>query len=153
MCGIAAVFSSRNPVSTEVLRKATVSLKHRGPDNQNVWSDPEGLAGMAHARLSLLDLSSDGDQPLSWKEERLKLIHNGEFYDFERIKKELENKGHLFRTASDSEILLPLYEEFGTGALQELRGEFAFVLWDRNNRQVFAARDRFGIKPLFYAIH
>jgi asparagine synthase (glutamine-hydrolysing) len=153
MCGIAAVFSSRNPVSNELLQKATLSLRHRGPDSQNVWVDPKGLAGLAHARLSLLDLSSGGNQPLSGEGERLKLVHNGEFYDFERIKRELESKGHRFRTASDSEILLPLYQELGTAALQELRGEFAFVLWDRNNRQVFAARDRFGIKPLFYAIH
>jgi asparagine synthase (glutamine-hydrolysing) len=108
---------------------------------------------MAHARLSLLDLSSQADQPLSWDGERLKLVHNGEFYDFERIRDTLAQKGHRFRTVSDSEILMPLYQEYGTAALQELRGEFAFVLWDRNNRQVFAARDRFGIKPLFYAIH
>lgn len=165
MCGLAAFFSSKNQAKTENLINAAQVLKHRGPDNQNVWIDPDGKAGLAHARLSLIDLSSNGDQPLTWKgtnlssalssknRERLKLVLNGELYDFERIRQELQARGHRFQTGSDSEILLPLYQEFGTAALSQLRGEFAFVLWDRDNRQVFAARDRFGIKPLFYAIH
>lgn len=153
MCGIAAFFSTSNPVRAESLRGAIACLQHRGPDNQSLWIDPEGAAGLAHVRLSLLDLSPAGDQPISSADDRLKIIHNGEFYDFERIRRECEGRGHRFRTCSDSEILLPLYEESGTAALHQLRGEFAFVLWDRNNRQVFAAKDRFGIKPLFYALH
>jgi asparagine synthase (glutamine-hydrolysing) len=153
MCGIAAFFSAVKPVRAEPLRNANTSLRHRGPDNQNLWIDPEGMAGLAHARLSLLDLSPAGDQPLSSTNDRLKLIHNGEFYDFERIRRECEGRGRQFHTHSDSEVLLPLYEERGVAALEQLRGEFAFVLWDRDNRYVFAARDRFGIKPLFYALH
>src|SRR5262249_23631880 len=124
-----------------------------GPDNQSTWVDAKGQAGLAHARLSLLDLTPSGDQPLTWDDGRYQLVHNGEFYDFERIKHELEGRGHRFRTHSDSEILMPLYHELGAGSLEKLRGEFAFVLWDRDSRSVFAARDRFGIKPLFYAIH
>jgi asparagine synthase (glutamine-hydrolysing) len=162
MCGILAFFSSKEPISSELLQNANRTLKHRGPDNQSFWLDPNGLAGLGHARLSLLDLSPQGDQPFTWKtngnsdtakRENLKLVHNGEFYDFERIKEELQARGHRFKTRSDSEILLPLYEEFGTAALSHLRGEFAFVLWDRDNRSVFAARDRFGIKPLYYSVH
>lgn len=153
MCGFAALFSSSGSVKSEPLAKAAQSLEHRGPDNQSVWVDERGVAGLAHARLSLLDLSRSGDQPLTSSDGSLKLIHNGEFYDFERIKRDLEAKGHSFRTKSDSEILLPLYQDLGTAALSKLRGEFAFVLWDRANHQVFAARDRFGIKPLFYAVH
>jgi asparagine synthase (glutamine-hydrolysing) len=153
VCGIAAYFSTRNEVSADVLHRAAKSLVHRGPDNQNVWIDKHAGAGLAHARLSLLDLSRNGDQPLSSANDRLKLVHNGEFYDFERIRKELQGLGHPFRTNTDSEILLPLYEEFGVAALAKLRGEFAFVLWNQKDRKVFAARDRFGIKPLFYAVH
>src|SRR3954468_4487850 len=105
MCGFAALFSSSQAVKREPLAKAAASLKHRGPDNQSVWIDERGVAGLAHARLSLLDLSHNGHQPLTSTDGTLKVIHNGEFYDFERLKRELETKGHTFRTKSDSEIL------------------------------------------------
>jgi asparagine synthase (glutamine-hydrolysing) len=86
-------------------------------------------------------------------DKRIHIVVNGEFYDFERQRRELEQRGHLFRTRSDSEIALHLYEELGAHCVQHLRGEFAFVLWDEANRRIFAARDRFGIKPLYYAVH
>jgi asparagine synthase (glutamine-hydrolysing) len=153
MCGIAAYFSATEPVPEDALRRATVALRHRGPDNQAVWIDPAGCAGLAHTRLSLLDLSAKANQPLASVDGRLRLVHNGEFYDFEVLRRDCMARGHRFQTHSDSEILLPLYEESGAAALRSLRGEFAFILWDRNARRVFAARDRFGIKPLFYACH
>jgi asparagine synthase (glutamine-hydrolysing) len=151
MCGLAAYFSAAEPVPAEALRRAAEVLRHRGPDNQAVWIDPAGGAGLAHTRLSLLDLSANAHQPLASVNDRLRLVHNGEFYDFEEIRRDCEARGHRFLTRCDSEILLPLYEESGTAALQRLRGEFAFIIWDRTARRVFAARDRFGIKPLFYA--
>jgi asparagine synthase (glutamine-hydrolysing) len=108
--------------------------------------------GLGHARLSIIDLTT-GDQPIANEDGRKHIIVNGEFYDYENTQRKLELAGHHLRTRSDSEIALHLYEDLGIQCLHELRGEFAFVLWDENNRTLFAARDRFGIKPLFYAVH
>ena len=152
MCGIAAFFSSHKSGSPLALRQATDSLHHRGPDNQGLWLSRDGHVGLGHARLSIIDLSS-GDQPIANEDGRLQIIVNGEFYDFERQRRELEQRGHQFRTRSDSEIALHLYEELGAQCVQHLRGEFAFVLWDEANQTLFAARDRFGIKPLYYTFH
>src|SRR5262249_48829031 len=152
MCGIAAFFSPEKPVSSEALSRAIQSLHHRGPDSQGQWLSPSGRVGLGHARLSIIDLTT-GDQPIANERERIRIIVNGEFYDFERQRRELEARGHRFRTRSDSEIALHLYEEHGTDCVQHLRGEFAFALWDDDRQTLFAARDRFGIKPLYYAIH
>ena len=152
MCGIVAAVSKTGGIFADNLRRATGSLRHRGPDAQHVWVDAAGRAGLGHARLSIIDLTT-GDQPIANEDERLRLVVNGELYDFERIRASLEQRGHVFRTHSDSEIALHLYEERGTRALHELRGEFAMAMWDARDRQLFAARDRFGIKPLYYASH
>ena len=152
MCGIVAIFSTRANVDREALARGVRALKHRGPDQERVRVDPDGRAGLGHARLSLVDLSESGAQPLESPSGRLAVVVNGEFYGFEDIRREMQDKGHAFRSGSDSEILLPLYDELGTAALSRLRGEFAFVLWDRSQRTVVAARDRLGIKPLFYAL-
>jgi asparagine synthase (glutamine-hydrolysing) len=152
MCGIVAFLSSDAPVSPEALRRATSALHHRGPDGQRQWISPDGLAGLGHARLSIIDLAT-GDQPLSNEDESIHAVVNGELYDFERIQRELESRGHRLRTKSDSEIVLHLYEDLGPACLEHLRGEFALALWDAKSRTLFAARDRFGIKPLFYAVH
>src|SRR5215469_5135907 len=151
MCGIAAFFSSER-ISAESLKRATDSLHHRGPDSQGAWLSPNQRVALGHARLSIIDLST-GDQPIANEDERIHIVVNGEFYDFERQRRQLEQSGHLFRTRSDSEIALHLYEEFGAHCVQQLRGEFALVLWDEANQSLFAARDRFGIKPLYYAVH
>ena len=152
MCGVAVLFSQGGQIEHEALTKATQVLHHRGPDAAKLWVDPKGPVGLAHARLSIIDLAT-GDQPLANEDGTLHAIVNGEFYDFERIRAELEGRGHRFSTRSDSEILLHLYEERGPSCLEELRGEFAFALYDSRNRMLFAGRDRFGIKPLFYASH
>lgn len=152
MCGIVALYSRREPVSATKLERATKSLYHRGPDGQRQWISADRKVGLGHARLSIIDLST-GDQPIASEDERTRIVVNGEFYGFEAIQKELEGRGHRLRTRSDSEIALHLYEDFGTSCLQHLRGEFALVLWDETQRRVIAARDRFGIKPLFYAWH
>jgi len=152
MCGIAAFFSPDRRLSAETLKRTTESLHHRGPDSQGIWLSLHRRAGLGHARLSIIDLTT-GDQPIANEDERAHIVVNGEFYDFERQRRELEGRGHAFRTGSDSEIALHLYEEFGAHCVQHLRGEFAFVLWDEKNQTLFAARDRFGIKPLYYAVH
>lgn len=152
MCGIAACFSSAKRLSAETLKRATKSLHHRGPDSQGVWLSPNRRAGLGHARLSIIDLTT-GDQPIANEDQQIHIVVNGEFYDFERQRRELEQRGHVFRTRSDSEIALHLYEEFGAHCVQHLRGEFAFVIWDEAHTTLFAARDRFGIKPLYYAVY
>jgi asparagine synthase (glutamine-hydrolysing) len=150
MCGIVALFSRRDPIDAQALERATQRLHHRGPDGQRLWIAPHRRVGLGHARLSIIDLVT-GDQPIANEDERLHIVVNGEFYDYERIQRELEQRGHRLRTRSDSEIALHLYEELGTQCLHQLRGEFALVLWDEPNQTLFAARDRFGIKPLYYA--
>lgn len=152
MCGIVALFSRNGPISEASLNLATRRLEHRGPDGQKTWIAPHRQVGLGHARLSIIDLTT-GDQPIANETNTLHIVVNGEFYDYERIQRELQQDGHQLRTRSDSEIALHLYEELGTHCLEHLRGEFAFVLWDEPNQTLFAARDRFGIKPLFYSIH
>ena len=152
MCGIAAFFSPGRPVSAQALKRATQALHHRGPDSQGSWFSPDHRVALGHTRLSIIDLTT-GDQPIANEDERIHIVVNGEFYDFERQRRELEQRGHQFRTRSDSEIAVHLYEEFGPHCVQHLRGEFAFVLWDDRNQRLLAVRDRFGIKPLHYAVH
>jgi asparagine synthase (glutamine-hydrolysing) len=152
MCGIAAIFSRNTPVAPATIERATRSLYHRGPDGQRHWMAPDGRVALGHARLSIIDLAT-GDQPIASEDEQTRIIVNGEFYDFEAIQKELECGGHRLRTRSDSEIALHLYEDQGLHCVHRLRGEFAMVLWDQRNRTLVAVRDRFGIKPLFYAWH
>src|SRR5215475_2253973 len=129
MCGIFAMFSRRDPISPEVVQRATKSLYHRGPDGQRQWISPDKKVALGHARLSIIDLTT-GDQPIASENERTRIIVNGELYGYEAIQKELEAAGHRLRTRSDSEIALHLYEDFGTHCLHRLRGEFAIVLWD-----------------------
>ena len=152
MCGIVAALSKHRGIRHEPLARATRELRHRGPDAQHVWVSPDARAGLGHARLSIIDLET-GDQPIVSEDGRLRIVANGEFYDFERIRCELEREGHAFRTKSDTEIALHLFEDRGARALHSLRGEFAFAIWDERDGQLFAARDRFGIKPLYYTVH
>jgi asparagine synthase (glutamine-hydrolysing) len=152
MCGIVAFFARFLPMSEAVLQRATQSLHHRGPDGQRHWMSQDSRVGLGHARLSIIDITT-GDQPIASEDGRTRIVVNGEFYGYEAIRRELKQSGHRLRTRSDSEIALHLYEDFGTQCLHRLRGEFAFVIWDETNHTIFAARDRFGIKPLFYAFH
>ena len=153
MCGIVAFFSkSRSDHRTEALQRATHSLHHRGPDGRGHWISSDRRVALGHTRLSIIDLAA-GEQPIASEDGQTIIVVNGEFYGYEAIQRELEQAGHRLRTRSDSEIALHLYEDFGVQCLHRLRGEFAFVVWDERNRTFFAARDRFGIKPLFYAQH
>jgi len=150
MSGIVGIYSKQAPISAEDLNCATHSMHHRGPDQQKLWVSSHSRVALGHARLRVVDLVT-GDQPLVNENEKLHLVVNGELYDYERIRRELLQRGHVLNTQSDSEIILHLYEEQGIGCLEQLRGEFAFVLYDEQEEKLIAARDRFGIKPLFYA--
>jgi asparagine synthase (glutamine-hydrolysing) len=151
MCGFFAYHSPDRPAEPHEAARALERLRHRGPDGRNVWTSPDARVVLGHARLSIIDLEG-GAQPLSNEDGSCRAVVTGEFYGFEAIRRDLEGRGHAFRTGSDSEILLHLYEEYGVDCFTHLRGEFAFVLWDAGRRRLFAGRDRFGVKPLFYAL-
>lgn len=150
MCGIAAVFHAGGRVAEQTLMNATRALRHRGPDGQQSWLSSDEEVGLAHTRLAIIDLTT-GDQPLANEDGSLRLVVNGEFYGYEAVRGQLRQAGHRLATATDSEIALHLYEDLDHGFLDRLRGEFALVLWDERRRRLLAARDRFGIKPLYYA--
>ena len=150
MCGIVGIKRKAKQICPENLGEAVQKLHHRGPDEQSQWISGDKTVGLGHARLSIIDVKG-GQQPLASEDGEVIAVVNGEFYDFERIKAELEARGHRFKTNSDSEILVHLYQEKGTACLKELRGEFSFLLWDNKEQRIFAARDRFGIRPLYYA--
>ena len=152
MCGITGVLSSRAPIARDTMLAGMTALHHRGPDGRQHWLSPDERVGLGHTRLSIIDLAT-GDQPISNEDGTIHIVVNGEFYDFERIRADLERRGHRFRTRSDSEIALHLYEDDGPECLHHLRGEYAFVIWDSRNHRLLAGRDRFGVKPLFYAEH
>lgn len=151
MCGIVAMHAPGGAVRQGPLERATLALRHRGPDGLGTWTSPSGTAGLGHTRLAVMD-PEGGAQPIANEDASMHLVCNGEFYGFEVTRTGLEARGHRFRTRSDSEIALHLYEEFGTRCVEHLRGQFAFVIWDERRRTLFAARDRFGLKPLFYTV-
>lgn len=150
MCGIIGIHGSKTRIDPDILAKAAASLAHRGPDGSGYYTDAQKTHALAHRRLSIIDLATGG-QPLKNETGDIIAVVNGEFYGHEDIRRVLESRGHVFATRSDSEILIHLYEEYGTACLEHLRGEFAFILRDEKRALTFAARDRFGIKPLFYA--
>jgi asparagine synthase (glutamine-hydrolysing) len=148
MCGIYACLARDGLIESGRVHAAISSLNHRGPDSQRYWIAPERNIALGCARLVIVDLRG-GDQPISSESGDIRIVVNGEFYDFERIRSELEFRGHHFLTRSDSEILLHLYREFGTNCISWLRGEFAFVLWDEANHTIFAARADSGSNRFF----
>ncbi len=150
MCGIAGIFhvESSKPVDPERVRRMTDALSHRGPDGSGVWTAP-GI-GLGHRRLSIIDLGG-GAQPMLTEDERFALTFNGEIYNFQELRRELEALGHPFRTNSDSEVILQAYREWGPNCVERLHGMFAFAIYDAANRTLLLARDRLGVKPLHYA--
>lgn len=150
MCGISAIVrKDGEPVQTADLARICSAIAHRGPDGAAYALLENGRVGLGHVRLSIVDLAG-GEQPLYNEDYSLAVVCNGELYDYKELRHELTRKGHRFRTTSDSELVLHLYEEHGTDLFQHLRGEFAFVLHDSRTRRVIAGRDHCGIKPLFY---
>ena len=149
MCGIAGVLDLRGePVAHETVQRMTDAIAHRGPDGEGHWR--EGPVGLGHRRLAIIDLSPAGHQPMLDENGAAVLVYNGEIYNFRELRSELERVGRRFRSQSDSEVLLQAYREWGPDCLARLNGMFAFAIWDRATRQLFLARDRYGIKPLYW---
>ena len=149
MCGITGIFDlNKKFVDQTVLEKMTDTLSLRGPDDRGVYVDQN--LGLGHTRLSILDLSSAGRQPMSNLQKDVWVVFNGEIYNFKEIKKELEQKGYKFKSNSDTEVLISSYQEWGIGAVEKFRGMFAFALWDKKIKKLFLVRDRAGVKPLYY---
>jgi asparagine synthase (glutamine-hydrolysing) len=150
MCGITGIlaFDQNNPASHECIQKMTDSLHHRGPDDEGIYLSERVALG--HRRLAIIDLSPDGHQPMSGPDGSTWLVYNGEIYNYLDIKAELQARGHQFKSHSDTEVILHAYQEYGPDCLSHFNGMFAFALWDERQRQLFLARDRFGIKPLYY---
>ena len=152
MCGIAGMLAS-DPVAApdaEAVRRMCDAMVHRGPDDHGYLTD--GPCALGHRRLSIIDLRPEGAQPMTNEDDSIAVIVNGEIYNFQELRRELESKGHTFKSRSDSEVCLHLYEEEGVDFLERLRGMFALALWDGPRRRLVLARDRFGKKPLFYHV-
>lgn len=150
MCGICGIvyFDRSSRIDASHLEAMSAALAHRGPDDCGLLL--KGNVGLGHRRLSIIDLSSAGRQPLSNETEDIWITYNGEVYNFQEIRKELETKGHRFVSQTDTEVIVHLYEEKGHQCLDRLRGMFAFALWDEKKQKLFIARDRMGQKPLYY---
>jgi len=149
MCGIVG-FTNKVADAAAVIEKMMDRIKHRGPDASGKYID-EGIA-LGHRRLSIIDISSQGDQPIFNEDKSLVLVFNGEIYNYLDIRAELIKAGHTFTTNTDSEVLIHGYEQYGTKLLGKLRGMFSFVIWDKEKQELFGARDFFGIKPMYYAL-
>jgi asparagine synthase (glutamine-hydrolysing) len=153
MCGIAAVFNygEFNPVDRAEVIRMRDQMFVRGPDGEGEWFSEDGRIGLGHRRLTIIDLSPAGAQPM-WNADRsLAIIFNGEIYNYRELRSQLSANGYQFRSHCDTEVLLALYQTRGEAMLNELRGMYAFAIWDRNKKGLFLARDPFGIKPLYYS--
>ena len=148
MCGIVGFVDTQG--SGEVLTKMVGTLHHRGPDDQGIslYRHNDHVIGLGHARLSIIDLSSAGHQPMRFGD--LEIVYNGEVYNYEAIKKELQDKGHAFKTHSDTEVILHAFAEWGKACVHRFIGMFAFVIYDRQKQQLNCCRDRAGVKPFYY---
>ncbi|WP_065187542.1 asparagine synthase (glutamine-hydrolyzing) [Shewanella woodyi] len=154
MCGFIGIYKTgdNSVIHRSALTQSLIEINHRGPDENNIWMDEKGRAALGHARLSIIGLDN-GLQPISADNGQLQIVVNGEFYEFEKIRSELQAKGYQFSTNSDSEIALHLYREYGIPGLERLRGEFSLVLYNGHHNTMVLMRDRMGIKPLYYAQH
>lgn len=152
MCGIAGCYNFQNdrPIDRQLLQAMTASIKHRGPDDDGFYI--EDNLGLGMRRLSIIDVVG-GHQPIGNEDGSVWIVFNGEIYNFPDLRRELLAKGHLFRTRSDTETVVHAYEEWGTASFAKLNGMFGFALWDSHTRELFLARDPFGVKPLYYAEH
>lgn len=150
MCGIAGLINlDGSPVSPVILKKMTDAIAHRGPDGEGHWIEEN--IGLGHRRLSIIDLSPAGHQPMISSDHRFVLIYNGEVYNFRELRTELEAEGYWFRSKTDSEVVLNALSSWGTDALLRFNGMYAIAFWDRKERTLLLARDRYGIKPLYYS--
>lgn len=152
MCGIAGIFNIEDnpPTDRKTLERMLFPLRHRGPDGYGIFMDE--MTGLAHARLSIIDLEG-GWQPIHNESKTIWIVFNGEIFNYMKLRLELENRGHRFYTKSDTEVIIHLYEEKGKNCLSDLNGQFAIAIYDSTNRSLFLARDRMGIRPLYFAIN
>lgn len=152
MCGIAGIINRKESgaVSQENVRRMIEVLHHRGPDEAGIYLDD--WIGLGHTRLSIIDLAG-GSQPIHNEDKTLWIVYNGEVFNYVELREELIAKGHRFYTTSDTEVILHLYEEKGPSCLDDLNGQFALAIWNSEKRQLFLARDRVGIRPLYYTTH
>ncbi len=153
MCGIVGIcqFDDKN-VQRETLLKMRETLKHRGPDDQGLFISSNQQVGLGHRRLSIVDLTAAGNQPMSNEDATVWITYNGEIYNYHSLRSQLQTLGHHFKSQTDTEVIVHAYEEFGPECLHKLNGMFAFAIYDQKKNQVFAARDRFGIKPFYYLL-
>ena len=150
MCGIAGIIDFKDPApKQDLLVRMLGYIAHRGPDAFGIYTDAH--AGLAHARLSIIDLSG-GDQPIHNEDRTIWIVYNGEVFNYPELRTALEAKGHRFYTKTDTEILVHLYEQYGPDFLKHLNGQYALAIWDSPKKQLFLARDRLGIRPLFYRL-
>lgn len=151
MCGIAGIVARHPPADRAALAALVGGIVHRGPDDRGEWLSPDGACALGHARLAIIDLSPAGHQPMLDEATGNAIVFNGEIYNFAALRRECEADGDVFRSHSDTEVILALYRRHGVGCLRFLRGMFAFALWDARARCLFFARDRLGKKPFHYA--
>ncbi|MDQ3820833.1 MAG: asparagine synthase (glutamine-hydrolyzing), partial [Acidobacteriota bacterium] len=152
MCGIAGIFNvNGNSVSIRLLEKMTRIMGHRGPDGEGFWTD--SVVGLGHRRLAIIDLSPVGHQPMQNDDGSLVITYNGEVYNYQNLRCELEAKGYKFHSRTDTEVVLYSYQEWGVDCLKKFNGMFSFAIWNAKQRMLFLARDRYGIKPLYYYFH
>lgn len=151
MCGIVGIVSlKRDPIDPALVQKMTDAIAHRGPDGEGFFTD-NGI-GLGHRRLAIIDLSPAGHQPMYSADGRFVISYNGEVYNFQELRKELESLKYSFRSRTDTEVVLNAYAAWGKDALKRFNGMFAFAIWDRETKEFFIARDRYGIKPLYYTL-
>src|SRR5579863_10272837 len=152
MCGICGKLNFEKGASVKpgLIRAMMDTIRHRGPDDEGLHMGPE--VGLGFVRLSIIDLSS-GHQPLSNENGTVWIVFNGEIYNYLELRGFLLSKGHVFKTRTDTEVIIHLYEELGPKCLEKLRGMFAFAIWDAKSKVLFLARDRLGIKPLYYYLN
>src|SRR6267142_1976421 len=149
MCGIVGVFNKNGePVPAGLLKRMTDVIAHRGPDGEGHYTD--GPVGLGHRRLAIIDLTPTGHQPMSNKTGEVVITYNGEVYNFQKLRIELEALGYQFHSQTDTEVVLHAYEEWGEACVAHFNGMFAFAIWDKPRRRLFLARDRYGIKPLYW---
>jgi asparagine synthase (glutamine-hydrolysing) len=154
MCGVASIFSYKTEaplIDQRELLRIREAMAKRGPDGEGLWVSENQRIGLAHRRLSIIDLSESGAQPMASADGKVRIVFNGEIYNYRDLRGELEKLGHRFVSTSDTEVLLHLYRRYGRDMVQRLRGMYAFALWDEDKRALFLARDPFGIKPLYYS--
>jgi asparagine synthase (glutamine-hydrolysing) len=156
MCGICGKISPNiNGIDEKIMRSMIAVLRHRGPDDEGIYlnSQSKFSVGLGHCRLSIIDLSKQAQQPISNENRTIWMVCNGEIYNFQDLKRDLEEKGHSFKSKTDNEVIIHLYEEEGIDCVKSLRGMFALCIWDKNKQRLFLARDRLGQKPLNYIIN